>query len=439
MPRHNASGGLTAAQTAVDAQFDAMPISAVQSGCVDIVADAQAMPTQILNYLASSQNPQLDETSSLDAIFKLLRQHIHHDFSQYKHSTICRRIERRMAIHNITTLAEYATYLADNSQELDLLFKELLIGVTSFFRDPPVWQYLADVVLPPLLAKHTKTEFRVWVVGCSTGEEAYSLAMLFHEALSAADPEQHISLQIFATDLSQDAIAFARQGRYPLTIKSMISAKRLEKFFTAHDDYYQIKPYIRDSILFAEHDVILDSPFTKLDLLLCRNLLIYFDATLQQQLLPLFHYSLKQDGVMLLGNAETVGRLESLFKSLHGKFRFYQKIDQYHRQPDFLVKSFPPLATFTKEPKLAFDKPHSLQTNNLQNAADNVLLQVFSPAAVVINQDADIVYISGRTGKYLEPAAGKASWNFHAMVHPALRSPLFGAINRAKQQSEPVQ
>lgn len=434
----HAVGGLTAAQNAEDAQFDAMPNSAVQSGCVDIVADAHELPARILDYISSSQNPQLDEDAPLDDIFKLLRQHIHHDFSQYKRSTICRRIERRMAIHTLKSLAEYARYLTSNSQELDLLFKELLIGVTRFFRDPPVWKYLADNVLPALLAKHDESQFRIWVVGCSTGEEAYSLAMLFHEALSAADTEQHISLQIFATDLSQDAIAFARQGRYPLSIKTLISAERLEKFFTVHPNHYQIKPYIRDSILFAEHDVILDPPFTKLDMLLCRNLLIYFDTKLQQQLLPLFHYSLNPNGVLLLGNAETVGRMENLFTPLDGKFRFYQKVDQNRGQPTFLLNSFPPLATFNKEPKVSSDKPHAAHANSLQSAADNVLLQVFSPAAVLINEDADIVYISGRTGKYLEPAAGKASWNFHAMVHPDIRAPLHRAINQAMKHSEAV-
>lgn len=434
-----AVGGLTAAQSQEDAQFDAMPNSAVQSGCVDIVADAQSLPARILNYIASSQNPQLDETAPLETIYELLRQHIHHDFSQYKRSTICRRIERRMSIHTLKTLNEYARFLEGNSQELDLLFKELLIGVTRFFRDTPIWQYLANDILPPLLAKHTETQFRIWVVGCSTGEEAYSIAMLFYEALANADNQQHISLQIFATDLSQDAIAFARQGRFSLNIKSMISEQRLDTFFTAHENHYRIKPYIRDSILFAEHDVILDPPFTKLDMLLCRNLLIYFDSKLQQQLLPLFHYSLNQDGIMLLGSAETVGRMENMFLPLHNKFRLYQKVDQYRNHPVFLLNSFPPLATFPKEPKLSSDKTHAAQADNLQSAADNVLLQVFSPAAVLINVDADIVYISGRTGKFLEPAAGKASWNFHAMVHENLRAPLFGAIKQAAKQSHPVQ
>lgn len=434
----HAVGGLTAAQTPEDAQFDGMPNSAVQSGCVDIVADAHELPMRILDYITSSQNHQLDEDTPLDDIFKLLREHIHHDFSQYKRSTICRRIERRLAIHTLKSLAEYARYLTNNSQELDLLFKELLIGVTRFFRDPPVWQYLADNVLPPLLANNEEGHFRIWVVGCSTGEEAYSMAMLFHEALSTTDREKHISLQIFATDLSQDAIAFARQGRYPLSIKTLISVERLEKFFTEHSDHYQIKSFIRENILFAEHDVILDPPFTKLDMLLCRNLLIYFDTKLQQKLLPLFHYSLNPNGVLLLGNAETVGRLEDIFTPLNGKFRFYQKVGKNSGQRTFLLNSFPPLATFKKESKVSSDKSYADDANGLQSAADNLLLQVFSPAAVLINKDADIVYISGHTGKYLEPAAGKVSWNFDAMVHPDIRAPLHRAINQASKHSEAV-
>ncbi len=435
----HAVGGLTASQSTEDAEFDAMPGSAIKTGNIDLVADAESLSSRILDIITSRQQPQLDENTPVDEIFKWLRQHTQHDFSSYKRSTVCRQIERRMSIHSLTSFSEYARFLVDNTQELDLLFKELLIGVTEFFRDPPVWQYLAEEILPPMLEKHQDGDFRIWTVGCSTGEEAYSIAMLFHEVMKTADIDKPISLQVFATDLSQDAIAFARRGRFPLAIESMLSADRLEQFFTRLNDGYQIKPHIRDCILFAEHDVILDPPFTKLDMLLCRNLLIYFDQRLQQKLLPLFHYSLNQDGVILLGKAESVGRLENIFTPLHSNFRFYHKTNGRGNRPRFSLHSSMLPAAAKKEHRVSSDDNHSNQEKNLQNAADHVLLQQFSPAAVLLNLDADIVYLSGRTGKYLEPAAGKASWNFHAMVHSALRKPLFEAINQAQKQPDPVQ
>lgn len=436
----HAVGGLTASQSPDDAEFDAMPSSAIETGNVDVVADAQSLPSRIVNYISSRKHPQLDETTtSLDDIFKWLRRHTHHDFSQYKRSSVCRRLERRMCIHELMNFSEYAHFLKGNTQELDLLFKELLIGVTEFFRDESVWQYLAEDTLPSILAEHNGSDFRIWIVGCSTGEEAYSIAMLFHEVINAANNYKRMSLQIFASDLSQDAIAIARRGRYPLTLESKISADRLEQFFIRHDDCYQIKPYIRDSVLFAEHDVILDPPFTKLDMLLCRNLLIYFDQKLQQKLLPLFHYCLNKNGVLVLGKAETVGRLENLFTPLHSNFRVYQKTDEHHNRPSFFLNKSSLSTASKKESRVSPDQNNNIQEKNLQNAADNVLLQQFSPAAVLLNQDADIVYISGRTGKYLEPAAGKASWNFHAMVQSALHKPLFEAINQANNQFEPIQ
>lgn len=478
-----ALGGLTVVQAPESAQFDSMPRSAIVANCADIIDVPAELPARILSYikrvpdlgdddtaqalpatellLTVQQNTPFQNTSlehtPLQNIVGQLQRRTRHDFSLYKPSTLHRRIERRMAIHGLASLEQYADFLVLNPQEIDLLFKELLIGVTHFFRDPAVWHYLAEVALPELLAKRTaEPKLRAWVVGCSTGEEAYSLAIVFTEVVQRLQqkmrrrlplPQQEpelappdFSLQIFASDLSPDAIATARRGKYPLTINANVSPERLTRFFTAHDTYYQVNQSVRDMVLFAHHDVVLDPPFTKLDLLACRNLLIYFDAALQRRLLPLFHYSLRPEGLLVLGSSETVGRSNHLFNALQSKLRLY--VRQEHASkfgPGFLLTSFPPLSRSIKEFPVIPPHVPSLVTNSLQAAADQVLLQVYAPAAVVVGSDGDIVYISGRTGKYLEPAAGKANWNFHAMAREGLRAPVYHALKQAALQSEPLQ
>lgn len=453
-----ALGGLTVVQQPESAQFDSMPKSAIAAGCVDIIAPPAELPGHIRAYITQAtksvepdaaltgvaQMPQTPPALPADPllnIFGLLQQRTRHDFSVYKPSTLYRRIHRRMAIHAIDTLAMYEAFMRQNVQEIDLLFKELLIGVTSFFRDAAVWQQLADSTLPELLARRpNEHKLRAWVVGCSTGEEAYSLAMIFAEVVQRLSLNRKYTLQIFATDLNPDAITTARRGVYPTSISADISPERLARFFSAHDSYFRINQDIRDTVLFAQHDVVLDPPFTKLDLLSCRNLMIYFDAVLQRKLLPLFHYSLRSGGVLLLGSSETVGRFKQLFTPIESKLRVYLRQDYASDAvPELLVKSFPPLSRIKKERPMS-PPTHAHQfADNLQAAADHLLLQVYAPAAVVVNNAGDIVYISGRTGKYLEPAAGKANWNFHAMVRDGLRAPLMDAMKRAANQSEPVQ
>ncbi len=443
-----AVGGLTAVQQTETAQYDSMPGSAIAANCVDIIAAPDDLPARILSCLAqvpelSPSEEQLEEepeqpSTPLQRILRLLQGRTRHDFSLYKTSTLHRRIERRMVIHEIDTLTRYADYLQHNPQEIDLLFKEVLIGVTSFFRDAAVWQHLADSTLPELLARPREDhQLRAWVVGCSTGEEVYSLAMVFTEALEKLPRPHGFNLQIFASDLSPDAIATARRGHYSLDIKNSVTDERLGRFFTSHDDGYQIKSDIRDLVLFAQQDVVLDPPFTRLDLISCRNLLIYFDQSLQRKIIPLFHYSLRVGGVLLLGSSETVGRNTQLFSPIESKLRLYLRQDDAHSGDRQLpVKSFPPLSWLAKELPVSVNKSSSPTSDNLQTAADQVLLQVYAPAAVVVNDEGDIVYISGRTGKYLEPAAGKANWNFHAMVREDLRAPIASALRKVADQSE---
>ncbi|WP_426992020.1 CheR family methyltransferase [Methylomonas sp. CM2] len=339
-----------------------------------------------------------------------------------------------MGLRQIDAIAGYADYLRENPQELDLLFKELLIGVTSFFRDPEVWASLKTEVIPALLAEYPAGKaLRAWVPACSTGEEAYSLAMIFKEVLAESQSPRPFKLQIFATDLDQDAIDKARQGFFPATIAGEVSEDRLSRFFNVDGGGYRIKKDIREMVIFAPHNVIMDPPFTKLDLLCCRNLLIYLSQELQQKLILLFHYTLASHGILTLGNAETIGNASHLFSATDHKLRLYRRIDTpFPLNVDFPTKYFPVASMIEdteKHPPIA----------NLQTLADQLLLQHFAPAAVLVNADGDILYISGRTGKYLEPAAGKANWNIHAMARDGLRHELIGALKKARTQADVVQ
>jgi two-component system CheB/CheR fusion protein len=357
----------------------------------------------------------------------------------YRSATLTRRVERRMAIHRCVTIRQYNKFLQDNQQESDFLFKEILIGVTSFFRDPMVWDYFSNKILPTLMddrqAGHT---FRIWCAGCSTGEEAYTIGMIFSEIIEK-HPDKRFGLKIFGTDVSDDAITAARLGVYTKKSCSNINEKRLEYFFDDYEDSFKVNQNLRKNILFAVHDVTKDPPFTKLDMIFCRNLLIYFDPILQKKLIPKFHHCLLPAGYLLLGSAETIGDCSHLFTDIHAEFRCYQHIDA--KQIYSPVQSKIPLLPVYhrgSEPLADIGNSDPLSSNRLQLAADHILLQVFAPAAVVVNTEADIVYISGHTGTYLEPAAGKANWNFLAMAREGIRQPIALALKRLSGRRAPL-
>jgi two-component system CheB/CheR fusion protein len=438
-------GGLVLAQDPANAKFDSMPKSVIDAGLADIVASAEMLPLRIIETLqhlphAHSQ-PTLSEIESVaqksafDKICILLRARTSHDFSCYKKTTVYRRIERRMAIHQMDKIGAYARYLRENPQEVDLLFKELLIGVTRFFRDPASWAYLEDTALPQLLTNYPAgAALRAWVAGCSTGEEAYSLAITFREVQQRLNPPGRYTLQIFATDLDPDAIEKARQGFYPANIATDVSAERLQRYFVESDNGYRVGKEIREMVVFATHNLIMDPPFTKLDILTCRNLLIYFDAELQKKPLPLFHYSLKPGGIFMQGSAETIGGFTELFEPLENKARLFRRSGRPVRPVEV---NFPTRHLTNKTESLMDTKPEPTPVN-LQNLADDLLLQQFSPAAVLVNATGDLVYISGRTGKYLEPAAGKVNWNIYAMARKGLREEISLALPKALRTGERV-
>jgi two-component system CheB/CheR fusion protein len=290
------NAGVVFVQAPASAKFDGMPRSAIDAGLADVVAPAEELPGRIIKYLKHApliakpdQSRESKTESGLEKVFILLRTQTGQDFSLYKKSTIYRRVERRMGLHQIDKIAIYVRFLRENPQEIELLFKELLIGVTSFFRDPPAWEQLKDEVIPTLLAAHPKGGvLRAWASGCSTGEEAYSLAMVFKEALERVKPAGNFSLQVFATDLDRDAIDRARAGVYPANIAADVSPERLRRFFVQDEHGFRVGKEIRETVIFAPQNVIMDSPFTKLDLLICRNLLIYLDPGMQKNSYPSF-------------------------------------------------------------------------------------------------------------------------------------------------------
>jgi two-component system CheB/CheR fusion protein len=437
-----AKGGVTLVQEPASAKFDSMPRSAINAGCVDLIATAENLPGVIIQYLrhdlvVTKFEPPQDERdqSALEKAFILLRAKTGQDFSLYKKNTVYRRVERRMIIHQITRIASYVRYLQENPQEVDLLFKELLIGVTNFFRDADAWEQLRTEVIPALLAGHPDGRMlRAWSVGCSTGEEAYSLAITFREVLEQLMLTENFTLQIFATDLDLDAIEKARRGVYPASIAKDMSSERLSRYFIKEDNNYRVCKEIREMVTFATQNIIMDPPFTKLDILICRNLLIYLTPELQRKLIPLFHYSLTPGGILFLGSAESINTFTDIFAPFSIKERIFRKRESIQPLESLVLPAslLSNTKVFSKE--MMMIKP----TANLQTLADQLLLQHFSPPAVMTNDKGDIIYISGRTGRYLEPAAGKANWNIFAMAREGLRFDLGSAFQKALRQKEAV-
>jgi len=432
--------GLVLVQDPAEAKYDSMPRSVIDAGLADVIGTAAELPAHIINYLqhphrdALASSGQLLEDSSLSALEKiavLLRVRTGNDFSLYKKSTIYRRIERRMELHQLDNIATYVRYLRENPQEQDLLFKELLIGVTGFFRNPAVWDILKTDAIPALIANYPDGKtIRVWAPACSTGEEAYTLAISFIEAIEQAKPGAHYPLQIFATDLDTDAIAHARQGFYAAHSVADVSPERLTRYFNAENNGYRIKNEICETIIFAQQNIITDPPFTRLDIISCRNLLIYFSADLQEKLLPLFHYALNPHGLLLLGAAESTGNFGYLFTPVKAKVRLYRRIDNPLPKPEVNF----PHKHFTAMPAARQTVDNASLPVNLQQLMDQLLLAHYAPAAVLVNAEGDILYFSGHTGKYLEPSAGKANLNIHAMAREGLRQALTGSIRLALQQ-----
>lgn len=440
-------GGMAMAQEPASTEYDGMPRSAIATGFVDYVLTPDRMPAQLIAYAEHAFGKKLRPITppvgkaedALKKIFILLRAQTGYDFSQYKQSTIVRRVERRMAVNQIDGLDGYYRYFQQTPAEAEALFRDLLIGVTSFFRDPEAFGNLEKEAIPRLFAgKPPGAMVRVWAPGCSTGEEAYSIAILLHERMEAL--KQNFVVQVFATDIDSRAIEQARAGVYPASAAADVSIERLARFFTLLPDgaSYRIQKSIRDMLVFSEQSVIKDPPFSRLDMVSCRNMLIYMGRELQKKLIPLFHYALNPGGLLFLGSSESVGDFENLFATLDRKWKLYQRIEDASGAHRIGMGKFLPPLVEGPIARRASGKSPGETAMRLRELTEQALLKQYAPASVVINERGDILYIHGRTGKYLEPAPGEAGVNILQMAREGLRRELTTAIRKMAVQKGPM-
>jgi two-component system CheB/CheR fusion protein len=431
-------GGLVVAQSQESARHRGMPASAADTGLVDYVLGPSEMPERLMDFFnhpaALRYAPKDREKREADPLLRILAFLAHrtrHDFSLYKKSTLVRRIERRMTVTRSGSASEYLRFLHQNPDETRALLQDLLIGVTSFFRDSKAFAFLKEEVVPDLISREGGA-FRVWVPGCATGEEAFSVAIIVKECMEEKNIPRE--MQIFGTDIDSRAIEKARQGTYMQNIAADVSHDRLSRFFVKEGSLYRINREIRESVVFAEQDVLRDPPFSNLDLLVCRNLLIYLESEAQNKLLPLFHYTLKQDGILFLGGSESVSRFPELFEPLSKKFSIYQKKESVlHPQVQFPTgaRDLKGLAEDGKAERQARTAEHL----SVAQAAERVLMNEHTPACVIVNQNGEILHVHGRTGKYLEAPQGRANLRLSDMAREGLRFALLSAMRRAGKET----
>jgi len=421
-----------------------MPRSAIASGVVDLILAPEEIAKELvrigqhpllLHSAPKSNAPERvlakNNADTFSKILILLRNQCHVDFSHYKHSTLKRRIARRIVLQKKESLKDYFEYLQTNSEEVKLLFADILINVTEFFRDPGMFAEFKAQIVPTIMKnKAPNSPVRIWVVGCATGEEAYSVAMSLLEHMGEFVPKN--SIQIFATDISESVIQKARAGAYPDSISKNVSEERLRRFFVKTDTGYKIKPFLREMCLFSWHDVIRDPPFAKLDLICCRNLLIYFDPLLQKHVLPIFHYALNPGGFLWLGSSESIGELSSLFHLVDKTNKFYSR-KSVSAMPKFQF----PTNTYIPEKIGIKGKPaERIQSSrDIQREADRIASLKYAPPSIVINNDMEIVFIRGETTPYLQLMPGQASFNLFKLARTEIASDLRMTIQAVKQKN----
>ena len=422
------AGGVSLVQEPATAEYDGMPSSAIRAGYATHILPAEKMPEVLMSGLHSPATPA--EAGGMNRILMLLRSATGHDFSLYKKSTIGRRIERRMAQHDIGNTGVYARYLKEHPTEVRSLFKELLINVTSFFRDAGAFAALKQDILPQLFAgKPEGYIFRVWVAGCASGEEAYSIAILLREFMD--ETRQEFKTQIYATDLDEDAIAVARAGIYSPNIVQDMAPERLRHFFVKEETGYRVKKSIREMVVFATQNIIKDPPFTRLDLLGCRNLMIYLEPELQNRLIPTFHYALRPGGVLLLSPSESIGNHPALFAPLNRKWKFYRATGTAATRAAMSGGLSWTGGASTKGP---YEVTKKIKETNFAELARRALIQSYAPASVVTDEKGNILYVHGDTGRYLRPAPGQATLNVIEMAREGLQLELRAAIHNAATQ-----
>jgi two-component system, chemotaxis family, CheB/CheR fusion protein len=430
------NGGLTLAQS--EAEYDGMMRNAVATGLVDFILRAEEIPAKLGDYFGRIDDGRRqpgagsDPSNYLAPITALLRTQTGHDFTNYRGRTIARRIQRRMHVLQIDQVSDFLERLRKDSREVNLLFHDLLIGVTNFFRDPDAFAALESKAIPHLFeGKGPEDVIRVWVPGCATGEEAYSIAILLRE--HAPKSERAPKLQVFASDIDEHALDVARIGRYPATISKDVPTHRLERYFLREDGTYRIASDLREICLFSSHNLLRDAPFSKLDLISCRNLLIYLNGQLQDRVIPLFHYSLNRNGYLFLGLSENVTRHSRLFFTVDNTYRIFSSRGVVERSiPQF------PLTAPGPGRRGPSARAANVREPSLQAFAERELIDRFAPAYAVVNADGDLLQSSGRTGKYLELPAGAPNTNLLNMARPGLRLELRAALQRAVASGRPV-
>ncbi|HET9299320.1 MAG TPA: chemotaxis protein CheB, partial [Candidatus Polarisedimenticolaceae bacterium] len=436
------SGGLTFAQDSASAKFDGMPRNAVQSGCVDLVLPPEEIAGELIEigrhpYWFRLHSPPASEeaANALDGVLAVLRKVTGVDFSFYKRSTLERRILRRVVLHRMEGVEPYLELVSRDRDEVHALFNDVLIHVTSFFREPSLNEALRTVVFPRLL-EHRPADrpVRIWVPGCSTGEEAYSLAILLDEYLQ--EQRSEVPVQIFATDLSDIAIDRARAGIYPESISADVSPERLHRDFEKGDHRFQVRRRIRERCVFARQDITKDPPFSHLDLISCCNVLIYLGPVLQKRVIPLFHYALKREGILVLGPSESTGPFADLFEPLDRKHRLYLR-----RAAS--VHAVLPLMGRTERGHLG-GKPEGQAAVpdravlDLHREADRLLLTHYAPAGVLVDETLEILHFRGRTEPFLEPPSGDARFHLMGMVRKGLWEQVHLAVQQAREERAPV-
>jgi two-component system CheB/CheR fusion protein len=432
------AGGMVMVQSEEQAKYAGMPKSAISTGLVDFVLPVEEMYRKLTSY---AHHPYLETTAftkASDDIFQTNLQKIiimisaktGHDFSQYKQTTIRRRIERRMSLHQIEKITDYVNYLDRNSNEIEALFKELLINVTRFFRDQEAVESLFKKAIPDILKRKSQDQpIRIWVPGCSSGEEAYSLVMLFTEAMEKH--KKHFILQVFASDIDTEAIEIGRQAIYPEGISADVNKERLDRFFTKEGNGYRVKKQIRECVVFALQDLAKDPPFSRLDLISCRNVLIYMDHELQKKVFPIFEYSLVDSGILYLGTSESIGEFVNSFSPIDTKWKIFKRKGFAHSPAEY--PRFPnPVVTVAPE------KVNSSAGSRFRALSEKVLIQSFAPPSVLINENFDILYSYGSIDNYLAISSGEASLNLLHIARDGLRYKLGPALTQALKGRIPV-
>jgi two-component system CheB/CheR fusion protein len=440
-------GGMAMAQSPETTEYDGMPRNAIATGLVDYTLAPAAMPSRLIAYANRAYGRPRSEESPLEPeaetilrkIFILMRAQTGHDFSMYKRNTIMRRIERRMAVLQIETMEGFLKQLQRSPGEVEALFRDLLIGVTSFFRDPDSFKALEEAVLPRLFAdREEHAAIRIWVPGCATGEEAYSIAILLREAMESR--KHNLKVQVFASDIDSHALGIARVGVYPASVAADIPPRLFSRYFVPENEgeggkagSYRVHKTIRDMLIFSEQSMIKDPPFSKLDLVSCRNLLIYMGSELQKRIIPLFHYALNPGGFLMLGTSETVGEFSELFTPVDRKAKLYQRVDYAAGAQRLVMGRFLPPPLSPAPPALTVEeRPPSPARKPLRDLLEQSLLRIMAPAAVLVDGQGDILYIHGHTGAYLEPTQGEAGVsNIIKMAREGLRRDLTLALRKA--------